>query len=457
MKLFISFASFARASAAFAASSLLSVSAQTTLAEAVRLAGEKYPGVQVSLEEVRTAAAGVQLARTQFLPRADFLAQVDRATHNNVFGMTMPNPVMPPISGPARVVNAGTNVWGTATGFLVSWEPFDFGVRDARVNAAAAGKTRAEAAVARTRFEVETAAADACLTILAADRAVASARAGVERAHSFEQVVTALAKSELRPGADAERAIAERALAEARLVQAEKAARIARSALVQLTGQPVTAIATPPAPPDSAASGTATHPLLVEQQAAIDESAARQKVLDKTWVPRFQLQSSLYARGSGVNPDFTSGGAAAGLGPNIYNWGIGFTMLFPLLDQPAIKAQKEAEASRARTEAVRLQKIRRDLTAEQEKAQAQLDAARRIAALTPAELNAARAAYEQAQARYRSGLANITEVADSQRLLVDAETDQALAQLGIWRGLLGVAAAQGDLGGFLTSAGGAKP
>ncbi len=31
-----------------------------------------------------------------------------------------------------------TNVWGSAVGFLVSWEPFDFGLRAAKVNAAAA-------------------------------------------------------------------------------------------------------------------------------------------------------------------------------------------------------------------------------------------------------------------------------------------------------------------------------
>ena len=47
------------------------------------------------------------------------------------------------------------------------------------------------------------------------------------------------------------------------------------------------------------------------------------------------------------------------------------------------------------------------------------------------------------------GLGNIDEVAEAQRLLTQAEIDDALARLGVWRGLLGVATAAGDLQPFL--------
>ena len=104
-----------------------------------------------------------------YLPRADFYAQVNRATRNNVYGMLLPNRVIAPISGPVSGANAGASVWGTVSGFLVSWEPFDFGQRAARVGTANAGRQRAERAFARSRFEVEVAAADAYLSVLAAD------------------------------------------------------------------------------------------------------------------------------------------------------------------------------------------------------------------------------------------------------------------------------------------------
>src|SRR5499425_640320 len=57
--------------------------AQLTLEQTVAQATSKYPAVKVSLEQVAAAAAGINLARTSYLPRADFLGQVNRATHNN--------------------------------------------------------------------------------------------------------------------------------------------------------------------------------------------------------------------------------------------------------------------------------------------------------------------------------------------------------------------------------------
>lgn len=75
-----------------------------------------------------------------------------------------------------------------------------------------------------------------------------------------------------------------------------------------------------------------------------------------------------------------------------------------------------------------------------------------MAANTPVEVAAARAATGQATARYQAGLGNIDEVAEAQRLLTQAEIDDALARLGVWRSLLGVATAAGDLQPFLAEA-----
>src|SRR5712691_12020322 len=111
---------------------------QLTLEQAVNQATGKYPAGQASLERVSAAAAGVNLARTGYLPRADFVGQLNRATHNNVFGLLLPQPlpVISSISGPVLRTNSLDNVWGTAVGALVSWEPFDFGLRRANVDLA---------------------------------------------------------------------------------------------------------------------------------------------------------------------------------------------------------------------------------------------------------------------------------------------------------------------------------
>jgi hypothetical protein len=49
-------------------------------------------------------------------------------------------------------------------------------------------------------------------------------------------------------------------------------------------------------------------------------------------------------------------------------------------------------------------------------------------------------------------LGNIDAVAEAQRLLTQAEIDDALARLNVWRGLLGIAAAAGDIQPFIAEA-----
>jgi outer membrane protein TolC len=225
------------------------VAAQTpplTLGQAVQQSLDKYPVVRSSLEQVSAASAGINLARAAYLPRADFLGLVNRATHNNVFGLLLPQSILPTISGPAQGTNSLSSVWGSAAGALVSWEPFDFGLRRSAVDTAKATRDRARADANVTKLQVATAAADAFLTIAAAQQTVIAARAGVERARVLDQVIGTLATNQLRPGADASRSRAELALAQTQEIQAEQAVDVARAALAQLLGTGLKSIAIEP-------------------------------------------------------------------------------------------------------------------------------------------------------------------------------------------------------------------
>lgn len=430
---------------------------QWTLREVVERAGRTNPGLQASAENAAAAAAGVTLARTALYPKGDVIFQVNRATRNNVFGMLLPNRVIAPISGPPLAANTGTNVWGTATGFLISWEPFDLGQRTANIHSADAERVRSEKTVLRERFQVEVAAADAYLSVVAADELVKSAQATVERASALETVIKAQVDTGLKPGADLERARAEHAVADAQLIQAEQASRTTRAALVKIAGgeaaDVVPVAGTLLAPPADVTSGAGDHPVLAEQRAAIDAATARRKQADIAWRPKFEFQSAAYARGTGARGDGSTGGGASGLGPNIYNWGVGFNVTFPFLDLPANRAQRRIEAHRAAAAEATLRQARQHLQAEVLAATAALDAAVRLSRTTPVQLESARAAHQQARARYQSGLTGVTEVAETQRLLAQAEVDDGLARLNVWRAQLGIAIANGDLTAFLEAAG----
>lgn len=431
--------------------------AQWTLPEVVERASRNYAGIQVSAAELRAAAARIQQVRTEWLPKGDFLAQVNRATRNNVFGMLLPQTVIAPISGPALESNAGTNVWGSATGFLISWEPFDLGQRNAHVAEAEAARQLSEKTLLRTRFEVESAAAEAFFTVLAADQTVAGAKAAAVRAAALEKIVTSLAGSGLKPEADAARARGELAAAQGQVVQAEQAARLARAALTHFTGDPVEQVAPAPGPffqlpPAEFSDAAARHPALDEQAAALAQSVLRRKNLDYRLYPKFALQSGVYARGTGAYVDGSAGGGAAGLAPNIYNWGVGFSVTVPLFELPVVRAQREVEQQRVLAEQARASKINQDLRAQVERARALLAGAQQMAAVTPRQLDAARATEQQARARYQAGLTNLVDVADAQRFLLQAEIDDGLARLAVWRAHLALAVAQGSLQPVLDAA-----
>jgi outer membrane protein len=134
---------------------------------------------------------------------------------------------------------------------------------------------------------------------------------------------------------------------------------------------------------------------------------------------------------------------------DVANWAVGVTVSFPVLEGLAINARKRIEAQNELAERARHEQAIQTVTTEQTRAQALMTAATEIARNTPIELKAATDAENRARARYASGLANVTEVAEAQRLLAQAEADEAVARLGVWRALLAASQATGDLTPFL--------
>ena len=175
----------------------------------------------------------------------------------------------------------------------------------------------------------------------------------------------------------------------------------------------------------------------------------RKEALDRAWVPRFNLQAGLFSRGSGWD---NQGDRQNGLGPlfpDIPNWAGGLTVSFALMDFASIRAQRSIELHNEEAESSAYDQVLQALTSKHVKAVETVKGARRVAENTPIQLTAAKDTETQARTRYRTGLATVVEVAEAQQLVVQATIDDAVARLGVWRALLGLANAQGDIGLFL--------
>jgi outer membrane protein len=427
-----------------------------TLQEAVDFALKNYPAVRASLEQAHAARASVGLARTDYLPRTDMLWQVNRASRNNVFGLLLPQSVIPSVSGPVLATTSTQGVWGSAEGLLFSWEPIDFGARRARLDSARAAQNQANSQLALTRLDIAVATVNSFLTLVAAEQTVHAAQADVERREVFAKAVHVLVDNQLRAGADASRADAELARARANFARALQQQETSRAALANILGIADTKVEVRegrltemPTENLPATSTLSAHPLAGAQEARVQELRSQVRFLDRSYYPKLNLQSAVYARGTGANTDGTFQGGTNGLGIDRSNWAVGLTVTFPLLDIFSTRARKDIELANEQVEAARYDQTIQDLTGQLKRAKASLEGARKVAEATPVELQAARATETQESARYQAGLATLVDVSDAQSLLVQAEIDDALAQLAVWQNLASVAASQGDLGPFL--------
>ncbi|MDR4496040.1 MAG: TolC family protein [Nitrospirales bacterium] len=427
-----------------------------TLAQAIEYALNHYPAVRESLAKQQEAQSGIKLAETNYLPRMEIGIQGTRSTFNNVSGMFFPNSFFQPISGPDLGRNSYSSSWGSAAGILLAWEPFDFGLRSAQMSTAQSLERHSQAFIALTQLEVALAVGDAYIDLIMAQESRKAMQSNLERRMTFGKTVDVLVRNQLRAGVDGSRAQAETAVAQTQLLEAEQGERSRMATLGQVLGKAGTPIEIHDPvlrsfPQESVfeQNDPARHPLALVQKAAADIPKNREEVLARTWAPKFNLQSSFFGRGSGWDSGGNRDGGGEGLLPDVPNWAVGLTATFSLLDFSAIRAQQQQEHYRNLAETARYDRVIQELTAQQDIARSVLESTTRIAENTPIQLQAARLTESQAAAQFKAGLATVVDVAEAQRLMVQAAVDDARARLGVWKALLALSGVQGELSEFL--------
>jgi outer membrane protein len=438
------------------------VTPDLTITQVVQDAQQNYPAIHVSEQELNAAVANIRLVRTSYLPRLDGIVVINRATRNNVFGTLLPQSTLPSMSGPVIGTNNGGSVWGSATGLLVNWQPFDFGLRHAKVEAAAAARDRANAYVQRSQLEVSSAAADAFLTVLAARQAETAAQVAVDNWEILRKNIHALTAAELRPGADESRIEAEKAAAATQLALATEAVEMGQATLSKFLSKPDDITRPLNSPhllgevPLGAEDDGAFHPeitpAMLEQHAVVSQSASELRATDRSWVPQFNLEAAGYGRGTGAETNGQRLSGANGLAPTVGNYAVGLNVTFGFLDFASIHAREASQTATLKAEQSRESLVGVQLQEQFAQARAALRAMRSIAKNTPIQASAARTALAQATARYKAGLSSIDDVAQAQRLVVQAEMDDSIARLNVWRAFLQLQSVRGDLWPFLQAA-----
>ena len=438
-----------------AASSALAQTAGSsayTLDEAVAEALAVHPRLAESRAYQGAAESRVDEARDRLLPAVGVSGEINRSTGNTPPGAFYPAPGFVPIAGAPRGKSLDSGFWQTGASLWGDWDILSLSRQAAAIDLALASRIQANAATDAERLQIAYQAADAFLSLLEAKEAVRAVAVNVQRAEVLVAATKPLVVQNLRPGVDQARAEAELANAQTQLARATQTLEVRRAELAEAMGHAGTRVEAVPGPllqpvdrpAIPRARQVVDHPEVVEATAAASRAAQARRLVDVEYLPRLDLVAALSIRGSGLY-----GSPADGVVPDIANWAAGAVATWSILDIPAIRARARAAQAEYVAAISRRDEVVLAISGQVARATAAVEGAMRVAQQTPAALASARVAQQQALARYQSGLAPVVDVADAQRVLAQAEIDDAVARLEVRRALLFLSRASGDLGPFL--------
>jgi outer membrane protein TolC len=418
---------------------------------AIAFAAKNHPAMRADAADVHAAVESVDVERAKYTPDFEVFAQVDRATTNAVPGAYFSVPGLPVVAGtPGRSWNSH---WGTEAGVTATWDVLGPRKWDRMIDKAHTEVQLARDSASAGALEVEYAAADKFIVAIERDQAMAAAKAGVDRAQVFLTIAQATVGSDLRAGADLSRAKAELSFAKTALSRVQTARDLAVSELRVALGAPNAPVelelrALAGTPPATLAAVNTRDPRIAAADDRVRVAETERRVIATGTQPRLALCGVLFGRGNGL---LAGGADANGLVPDAPNWALAALFTWPVLADRTVAPAMRAQEARVARERAHEDALAQELAGRNDRARALLEGAQAVAHNTPEELQAARDSEKQTTARFRAQLATADDVAQTQRLLVQAETDDALARLDVWRALLFIAYASGDLSPFLTA------
>ncbi|HEY9714274.1 MAG TPA: TolC family protein, partial [Chroococcales cyanobacterium] len=195
------------------------------------------------------------------------------------------------------------------------------------------------------------------------------------------------------------------------------------------------------------ASRPETHPLAILKNTEIAVTNKQIVAIQREYRPRLWLHSGIWSRGSGSR--INGHPVVDGILPQNANYIAGFSIDFPVLSYFADKYRAEIARQEVVEETASFDLAIQQLIQKDGRARVLLKNARRLADETPVMVKAARENETKALERYRVGLTNVLEVAEAQRILQAAVVRDANAQVNIWRAILAVSYARGNLDPFV--------
>ena len=387
--------------------------------------------LELARARLREARATREASRSATEPRVDLSAGYARARNSaNTEG-----------SPGSRV----SNLW--QAGLDASWELDLFGRNENIVGAAQAGLESAEFGVRDALVSVFGEIARNYVDLRGVQKEIAVARANAASQSDTLGLTHSLFDAGLATGLDVARAEAQVATTQSQIPELERQARADMHQLAVLLGEAPGAIdeqlsadAPLPLAPEALATGTPSEllrrrPDIRRAERDLAQAHALANVAAADLYPRISLSATLGQQSSGFW-DLLNASSRA--------WSIGPSLLMPIFDRGAIKAQIQASDERAKQSLIRYQETVLVAFAEVEDALSAVAHARERVLKLQEAVDADRRAVDLASELRQRGLASFFEVLDAQRAqfvvesaLAQGRTNLSIAVVSLYKALGG--------------------
>jgi outer membrane protein TolC len=414
------------------------------LPEALAYAHAHQPSIHAALARVTARMKEAEIASGQWLPTVAATGQLFAMTSNNTTSTYVQPAFMdiPRIGGTSATTAGSLSPYAsTLVGAGLTQQAFDFGRIGAERAAADAlvqvEKHRADA----ERLDIDFGVEEAFFSVFAAKAVLKAAEEAYERSRVHRDLAKRGVDAGLRSPIELTRADADLERFDVGRVRARGGLAIAQSVLsaaigapdaaVDVAGDPV-GLADMPALPEALAMAQARDPRLAETIAELKAAEETTRAVGAELRPDVSLTATLTGRAGAAPPSSGLEPTGAGWLPIVPNWDVGVVLSWPLFDG-VIAARRNAAQSAEQVRRDEIDVRREQQVAEVRQTYVSVRVARAALFALARSVVAARANYDQADARFGAGIGNAVELADAENVRTDAEIQLAIGQFDLER------------------------
>lgn len=415
-----------------------------SLPDAVAYARAHQPAMRAALARVRVREAEARVPSAQWLPIVGVTAQLFGGTSNNTTASYLTPGFMdiPRVGGSAGTATGSFQPYpSTFAGASLTQELFDFGRIAAQSAAADARATmereRAQTALLDVSFNVE----EAYFAVFAAKSIVQASDDAYDRSKAHRDLAKAGVDSGMRPPIELTRAEAELTMFDIGRLRAHGALLGAQNVFAATVGvdDPLLDVvdtapvaADMPSLDEAITRALARDPRLREALASLRAQEKETSAIGAELRPELLGTATLSGRAGGAPPSNNQVPAGDGWAPGVPNWDIGLVFSWPIFDG-TVFARKEASRIAEDEKREEIAQVKLEQLSAIRGAYAQVMIASTIIPGLKRAVIAAKANYDQADARFRAGLGTSIELADAEAIRADADVKLVMGQFELAR------------------------